>query len=66
MPLDEMPSYPAMLMKRHILVGLKRVDSVTLIESQTVEIQAISGFEFLPGAAKKRMLNNDERSLNVF
>jgi hypothetical protein len=43
-----------MLLKKQVLVGFERADSVTLLENQPVEMQALSGFEDSAGAAQKK------------
>jgi hypothetical protein len=45
-----------MLLKKQILVGLKRADSVTSPENQLGEIQSLSGYEFRPRQRVKKML----------
>jgi len=43
-------------MKKQILVRLKRVDSVTFVENQAVEMEALSGFEDWAGCTQEKML----------
>jgi hypothetical protein len=53
-PLAEMHSYPTMLLKRQILVGFERADSVTSLENQLVEMPALSRIEGSAGVAQKK------------
>jgi hypothetical protein len=50
----EMPCYPGMSLKRQLLVGFKRLDSVTSLEDQTNETQAFSGSQGFAGVAQKK------------
>jgi hypothetical protein len=43
-----------MLLKKQILTGLVRAGSVTYLENQPVEMQALSGFQVSAGVAEKK------------
>jgi hypothetical protein len=43
-----------MLLKKQILVGFERANSVTSLENQPVEMQALSGFEGSARVAQKK------------
>jgi hypothetical protein len=53
-PPTEMPCYPGMSLKKQILVGFVWADSLTSLENQPVEMQALSGFEASAGVAQKK------------
>jgi hypothetical protein len=53
-PPPEMPCYPGMSLKKQILVGFVWADSVTSLENQPVEMQALSGFEDSARVAQKK------------
>jgi hypothetical protein len=53
-PHTELPCYPRMSLKRQLLVGFRRVDSVTSLEDQSVETQAFREFQGLAGVAQKK------------
>jgi hypothetical protein len=53
-PHTEMHCHGGISLKRQVLVGLKRADSVTSLEAQTVEMQALRGFEGSTGIVQKK------------
>jgi hypothetical protein len=49
MPVSGMPSDPGMLMKMHILIEFKRVDSVAVSKTNLLKSNTLADFSFCHG-----------------
>jgi hypothetical protein len=61
-----MHSYPTLSLKKQIGIGQNRVDSMTFLENQLGEMQALSRIEIRPRQHEEKDVENEGRSGDLY